>query len=154
MKFYPRKTVHQIEESDEFCPKFNSDGLIPVITSDHKTNSILMLGYMNEEALKSTIKHQEAFYYSRSRGTIWHKGAKSGFVQKVKDILIDDDQDSLWLKVEVLGGGASCHVGYRSCFYRKLQEISTERVNLEFIEKEKIFDPKVVYSQEENPTKI
>ena len=154
MHFSRRKTVYQIEESDEFCPKFNQEGLIPVITSDHKSNHVLMMGYMNEEALKNTIKHQEAFYYSRSRKTIWHKGAKSGFVQKVKEILVDDDQDSLWLKVEVMGGGASCHVGYLSCFYRKLKKVPSDRVRLEFTEKEKVFDPKIVYPQEKNPTQV
>ncbi len=154
IEFAPRKTIFQIEEGKEFCPKFNAEGLLPVVTTEHKTNDILMLGYMNEEALKKTILQGEAFYYSRSRKIIWHKGAKSGFVQKVKDILIDDDQDALILKVEVLNGGASCHVGYRSCFYRKVTKDSHNTLALEFQEKTKVFDPQKVYPNEKNPTQI
>ncbi len=157
MNFTQRKSIFQIEEGNELCPKFNEAGLIPVITSDYLDNSVLMLGYMNEEALKKTIQFREAYYYSRSRKTIWHKGAKSGFIQKVKEILIDDDQDSLWIKVEVKNGGASCHVGYRSCFYRSVAEASQENedeVSLKFVEKSKVFDPKVVYPNEANPTQV
>ena len=109
---------------------------------------------MNEEALKKTIGLGEAVYYSRSRKTIWHKGKISGLIQIIKEIRIDDDQDCIWLKVEVKGG-ASCHVGYRSCFYRSVPfgDNSTSTV-LKFEEKEKVFDPKKVYGDAPNPTEV
>ena len=105
---------------------------------------------MNAEALKLTMMEKEAYYYSRSRKCIWHKGSTSGFVQKVKQILIDDDQDCVWLKVEV-SGNASCHVGYNSCFYREIK-LDNGDVKLVFIEKEKVFDPDEVYGNSPNPT--
>jgi len=151
--FKKRKSIKQVEESNELAPKFDKNGLIPVVTTDFKTSEILMQGYMNEEALKKTIKIGEAVYYSRSRKSLWHKGKISGFVQKIKEILIDDDQDCVWLKVKVLGG-ASCHVGYKSCFYRSLQNITEDGVELKFTENEKVFDPEVVYPGIENPTKL
>ena len=117
--FKKRENVLEIEEGNLLSPKFDNDGLIPVITMCHKSKDILMHGYMNVEALKKTIETKEAHYFSRSRKTIWHKGKISGFVQKVVEIRIDDDQDSIWLTVDI-GDGASCHVGYRSCFYREI----------------------------------
>ena len=111
---------------------------------------------MNDEALKKTIETKEAHYWSRSRKQIWRKGQTSGFIQIVKEIRIDDDQDSIWLTVDI-GDGASCHVGYRSCFYRSipLGPIDNGRkVKMKFTEKEKKFDPKEVYKGQENPTKI
>ena len=113
-----------------------------------------MQGYMNEEAFKKTISLGEAVYYSRSRKTLWHKGKTSGLVQKIKEIRIDDDQDCVWLRVDVQGG-ASCHVGYRSCFYRSIPfgENNSSTV-LKFEEKEKVFDPKDVYGDAPNPTKL
>ena len=111
---------------------------------------------MNYEALKKTIETKEAHYWSRSRKKIWHKGQVSGFVQIVKEIRIDDDQDSIWLSVDI-GNGASCHVGYRSCFYRSIplgKNKNEEELEMEFKEKEKIFDPEKVYKNEPNPTKL
>ena len=111
---------------------------------------------MNTEALKKTIETKEAHYFSRSRNTIWHKGKTSGFNQIVKELRIDDDQDSIWLTVDI-GDGASCHVGYRSCFYRlvPLGKIENGRkIEMKFLEKEKKFDPKKVYKNQPNPTKI
>ncbi len=152
--FKKRKSIKQVEESNELAPKFDKNGLIPVVTTDFKTSEILMQGYMNEEALKKTIKIGEAVYYSRSRKSLWHKGKISGFVQKIKEILIDDDQDCVWLKVKVLGG-ASCHVGYKSCFYRKIKiDKNTNKIKLSFIEKKKVFDPKKIYKNIPNPTKL
>ena len=149
-----RKTIEQVEESTELAPKFDQDGLIPVVTTDFSSGEVLMQGYMNEEALKKTINLGEAVYYSRSRQTLWHKGKTSGLVQTVKEIRIDDDQDCVWLRVDVQGG-ASCHVGYRSCFYRSVPfgENSSSRI-LKFEEKEKVFDPKKVYGDAPNPTKL
>jgi len=155
VKFEQRKTIEQVEESTELAPKFNQDGLIPVVTTDFSSGEVLMQGYMNEEALKKTISLGEAVYYSRSRQTLWHKGKTSGLVQTIKEIRIDDDQDSIWIKVEVQGG-ASCHVGYRSCFYRSvsLENKNFNEIKLKFEEKEKVFDPKNVYGDEPNPTKL
>ena len=154
LKFEKRKTIEQVEESTELAPKFDQDGLIPVVTTDFSSGEVLMQGYMNEEALKKTINLGEAVYYSRSRQTLWHKGKTSGLVQTVKEIRIDDDQDCVWLRVDVQGG-ASCHVGYRSCFYRSVPfgENSSTRI-LKFEEKEKVFDPKKVYGDAPNPTKL
>ena len=154
--FKKRDSIKEIEEGKLLSPKFNENGLIPVITTDFKTGDILMHGYMNDESLIKTIETKEAHYWSRSRKKIWHKGQTSGFVQKVKEMRIDDDQDSIWLSVDI-GNGASCHVGYRSCFYRSIplgKIKNTQELEMEFKEKEKIFDPKVVYKDKPNPTKL
>ena len=152
--FKERKSVYEVEEGKFLSPKFDENGLIPVITTDCKTKEILMHGYMNEEALKKTIETKEAHYWSRSRQSIWHKGKTSGYVQKVKFIRIDDDQDSIWISVDI-GDGASCHVGYNSCFYRSIPLDQTNNPReLTFEEKEKKFDPDVVYKGQPNPTKL
>ena len=154
--FKKRDNIKEVEEGKYLSPKFDENGLIPVITTDFQTGDILMHGYMNDEALKRTIETKEAHYWSRSRKKIWHKGQVSGFVQIVKEIRIDDDQDSVWLSVDI-GSGASCHVGYRSCFYRSIplgKIKNEEELEMEFKEKEKIFDPKKVYKDEPNPTKL
>ena len=154
IKFEQRKSIEQVEESTELAPKFDQDGLIPVVTTDFNSGEVLMQGDMNEEAFKKTISFGEAVYYSRSRKTLWHKGKTSGLVQKIKEIRIDDDQDSVWLRVDV-HGGASCHVGYRSCFYRSVPfGKSGSSVVLSFEEKEKVFDPKKVFGDAPNPTKL
>ena len=154
--FKKRESVFEVEEGKFLSPKFDSQGLIPVITTDNKTGEVLMHGYMNSEALKKTIETKEAHYWSRSRKSIWHKGKTSGFTQKVIQIRIDDDQDSVWLSVDI-GNGASCHVGYKSCFYRSipLGKIDhSEKVEMKFEEKEKKFDPEKVYKGQPNPTKL
>lgn len=153
--FGPRKTIEQVEEGHELAPKFDRDGLIPAVTTDHATGELLMHGYMNAEALARTIETGEAHYYSRSRKLLWHKGATSGLIQRVRELLIDDDQDCVWLRVEVAGNGASCHVGYRSCFYRRVPTGDTSGpLTLEFTETEKVFDPEVVYPGATNPTQL
>ena len=154
--FKKRENVADIEEGNLLSPKFNKDGLIPVITTDFKTKEVLMQGFMNSEALKKTIETKEAHYWSRSRKEIWHKGKTSGFIQKVVEMRIDDDQDSIWMSVDI-GDGASCHVGYKSCFYRSItlgKIENTEKVKIDFKEKKKKFDPEVVYKNKPNPTKI
>jgi len=154
--FKKRDNIKEVEEGKYLSPKFDKNGLIPVVTTDFQTGGILMHGYMNEEALKKTIETKEAHYWSRSRKKIWHKGQVSGFVQKIKEIRIDDDQDSIWLSVDI-GNGASCHVGYRSCFYRSipLGKIKDEKnLEIKYEDKEKIFDPKKIYKDEPNPTKL
>ena len=145
-----------MEEGAELAPKFDGDGLIPAVTTDYQSGELLMHAYMNADALTRTIETGEAHYFSRSRQAIWHKGATSGLVQKVVELLIDDDQDCVWLRVDVTGG-ASCHVGYRSCFYRKIVatgDDDAEPLKLEFTETEKVFDPEKVYPGVPNPTKL
>ena len=154
VEFEKRKSIQQVEESTELAPKFDKHGLIPVVTTDFTSGEVLMQGYMNEEAFKKTISLREAVYFSRSREKLWHKGKTSGLVQKIREIRIDDDQDCVWLRVDVKGG-ASCHVGYRSCFYRSIPiDSDNSKVILKFEEKEKVFDPKEVYGDAPNPTKL
>ena len=110
----------KIEEGVEFLPKFDANGLITAIAQDAVSGEILMVAYMNREALDLTIESGNAVYFSRSRQKLWKKGEESGHVQKIEQILVDCDQDCLILKVRVDAG--QCHVGYKSCFYRKLSE--------------------------------
>ena len=152
--FAERSSIEFVEEGSALAPKFNSEGIIPVIVTETKSELVLMLGYMNKEALERTIISREAHYWSRSRETLWKKGESSGMVHKVDEILIDDDQDSVWLRVSIDGLGASCHVGYKSCFYRSLNSVENGKVSLDFTESEKIFDPEKVYPGIENPTKL
>ena len=151
--FAARRSIEQVEEGTELAPKFDDNGLLPAVTTDHATGELLMVGYMNAEALRQTIETGEAHYFSRSRQAIWHKGATSGFVQRVKQMLVDDDQDCVWLRVET-DGGANCHVGYRSCFYREVPTKQQAAQPLSFTTTEKVFDPKVVYGDAPNPTKL
>ncbi len=133
------------EESLEFIPKFDDNGLITAIAQDSETGQILMVAFMNREALELTIKTGYATYFSRSRKKLWKKGQDSGHVQKVEQILVDCDQDCLVLKVLVPPGRTGqCHVGYQSCFYRALKKGTTEK--LEFVA-EKVYDPKEVYKK-------
>jgi len=117
--------------------KFNRQGLVPAIVQDHISQQVLMLGYMNREALKKTIVTGQTYFYSRSRGRLWKKGESSGHIQEVKDIYFDCDQDTLLIKVDQKV--AACHEGYRSCFYRRLEGDSLK------ICQEKLFDEKEVY---------
>lgn len=150
--FSKRVTIEQVEEGQDLAPKFDADGLIACVTTAASTGEVLMLGYMNEEALRKTIETGEAHYYSRSRKVLWHKGATSGLVQKIVEMRIDDDQDAVWISVDI-PGDASCHVGYRSCFYRAVPiKTSAENLTLEFKESKKVFDPKAVYGDAPNPT--
>ena len=144
-----------MEEGRELAPRFDADGLIPVVTTDHETGEVLMVANMNAEAFAKTIELGEAVYYSRRRKQLWHKGATSGLVQKVREILVDDDQDAVWLRVDVQGG-ASCHVGYRSCFYRSVPIAPATQgpLDMKFTITEKVFDPQVVYGNAPNPTKL
>jgi phosphoribosyl-AMP cyclohydrolase len=158
--FANRSSIEQVEEGHELAPKFNAEGLIPCVTTDATSGELLMHGWMNAEALAKTIELGEAVYYSRSRKALWHKGATSGLVQTVRAMYIDDDQDTVWLRVDV-NGGASCHVGYRSCFYRRVpvgEEAARLKeagpMPLEFTETEKVFDPKAVYGDAPNPTQL
>ena len=160
VSFQARESIEQVEEGNDLAPKFDGRGLITVVTTDADSGELLMQGYMNAEALGLTIKTGEAHYFSRSRQVLWHKGATSGFVQKVRELLVDDDQDCIWLRVEVTGG-ASCHVGYRSCFYRSVPvggEFTSKqedgKIDLEWTDTDKVFDPLEVYGDAPNPTKL
>ncbi len=133
-------TQEDIEEGAEFIPKFDDNGLITVVAQDSQTGQILMVAYMNRQALELTIQTGYATYFSRSRQKLWKKGEQSGHVQKVEQILVDCDQDSLILKVAVDAG--QCHVGYRSCFYRALKKNTDKK--LEFIA-DKVFNPQKTY---------
>lgn len=112
------------DETPEFVPKWDEKGLIAAIAQDYKTGEILMLAWMNEEALQKTRETGQAHYWSRSRKELWHKGATSGDIQIVKEILVDCDQDALILKIDQKGKGA-CHTGRTSCFYRSLEMSGT-----------------------------
>jgi phosphoribosyl-AMP cyclohydrolase len=152
-EFAPRTSVLQVEEGTDLAPKFNADGFIPVITTDHESGEVLMMGVMSPDALSRSIETGEAHYWSRSRNCLWHKGATSGLVQKIVEMRIDDDQDAVWLRVAI-NGGASCHVGYRSCFYRSVPLGGTGAPTLRFEESEKVFDPLAVYGDAPNPTRL
>lgn len=156
--FAKRISIEQVEEGQELAPKFDANGLIPVITTDYESGEVLMHGYMNAEALQKSIEIAQAVYYSRSRKTLWHKGSSSGFYQNIVEMLIDDDQDCLWLKVKLEGIKASCHVGYRSCFYRsiptKINLQDGSKPKLQFTENQKTFDPQEVYGDAPNPTQL
>ena len=154
-KFYfgKRNSVEEVEEGTIFSPKFDKDGLIPVVTTEADTGTLLMVGFMNEEALGLTIETKEAHYWSRSRKILWKKGQTSGLIHRVEELKVDDDQDALWLRVKVGGSGASCHVGYHSCFYRSLP-LGNVANDLVYTENEKTFDPNEVYGDAPNPTQL
>ncbi len=147
--FPARTSTADIELGATLQPKFGPDGLIPCITSDHVTNEVLMFAFMNAEALAHTLKSGKATYWSRSRSKLWIKGEESGNAQLVKELLVDCDQDVILLKVENVGG-AACHNGYKSCFYRKLGPGATAEnpasLKLEYAA-QRLFDPATVYKK-------
>jgi phosphoribosyl-AMP cyclohydrolase len=138
------KTQNDIEEGLAFTPKFDADGLVTAVVTDAKSGDVLMVAHMNDEAIRKTISSGEAWYYSRSRKTLWKKGETSGHVQRVMELRVDCDQDALWLKVEQQGAGA-CHTGRQSCFYRAVPLGNAGAVSLEFRSADKRFDPASVY---------
>jgi phosphoribosyl-AMP cyclohydrolase len=152
--FHPRHTVEEVEQGLLLAPKFGRDGLIPCVTTDAASGEVLMLGWMNAVALRLTLATGEAHYFSRSRQVLWRKGATSGLTQRVIEARIDDDQDAIWLRVEVAGSGASCHVGYRSCFYRAVPVGADAGSALRFTETAQTFDPVTVYGDAPNPTQL
>ena len=159
--FATRTSVEQVEEGDQLAPKFDEKGCIPCITTHTETREVLMFAFMNAEALRLTISSSLAHYWSRSRQKLWKKGETSGMFQHVQRILIDDDQDCIILEVTLtpptIGGNeASCHVGYRSCFYREipLEPEPGSQLKLQFIESDKSFDPTTVYEGTPNPTQL
>ena len=118
------------------------NGLIPAIVQDWESSEVLMVAYLNIEAYQKTMETGKMHYYSRSRGKLWLKGETSGQFQEVKEVLVDCDQDALVFKVH-LSGGAACHTGYKSCFYRRVDP----KGGFNLIEKEKVFDPAQVYGK-------
>ena len=160
MAFDKRESVLQVEEGNSLAPKFDENGLIPCICQHATTREILMFAYMNADALEATLKTGRAHYWSRSRHKLWKKGETSGMTQQVNRVLIDDDQDCVVIEVDLAsptagGQEASCHVGYRSCFYRKIELVEESNVReLVFIESEKAFDPTTVYADTPNQTQL
>ncbi|MBN1765146.1 MAG: phosphoribosyl-AMP cyclohydrolase [Sedimentisphaerales bacterium] len=130
----------ETEKGTAFLPRYDNNGLITAIAQDAQSGEILMVAFMNDEALAKTIETGRAVYYSRSRKKLWAKGEESGHVQKVREIWVDCDQDCLILRVSVSSG--QCHVGYQSCFYRRIKAGSHNE--LEFIA-EPVYDPDEVY---------
>src|SRR5688572_9082018 len=123
----------------QLAPDFDkSGGLLPAIAQDADTGAVLMLAWMNREAWEETLRTRRAVYFSRSRGRLWRKGEESGNVQEVREVYIDCDADTILLKVHQIGG-AACHEGYRSCFFRKITPEGVEVVG------ERLFDPSQVY---------
>jgi len=152
--FAPRGDTKTIEEGSTFAPRFDADGLIPCITTHAETGEVLMFAYMNDLALAKTIETGYVHYWSRSRGKLWKKGESSGMSQKVTQMLTDCDQDCIVVKVEIgaasmdASTAASCHVGYRNCFYRAVPigQLPEAPIQLQTVQ-EKVFDPDVVYGQ-------
>ena len=157
--FKKRTSVEQIEESLDLCPKFNDQKLLPCITVEEKTREILMFSFINRSAFRKSIETKLAHYFSRTRKSIWLKGESSGMFHHIKNMFIDDDQDCVIFEVRLTkptkgGKKASCHVGYKSCFYRKIVKGKDGGVILKFVENKKSFDPEKVYQGHPNPTKI
>jgi phosphoribosyl-AMP cyclohydrolase len=142
--FAERGSTEEVEEGRAFAPKFDADGLVTCIATDARTGDVLMVAHMDAEALQRTIATGEAWYFSRSRRTLWRKGETSGHAQRVVEMRIDCDQDAVWIKVEQEGAGA-CHTGRRSCFYRAVPLGKGGAVTLEFRDGERAFDPAKVY---------
>ncbi|MBX9740455.1 MAG: phosphoribosyl-AMP cyclohydrolase [Beijerinckiaceae bacterium] len=133
--FAPRGSKHDLEEGDAFAPKFDRDGLIVCIATERASGDILMVAYMNADALRLTMETGIAHYWSRSRNELWRKGDTSGQIQTVVDMRTDCDQDAILLVVEAGGDGKACHTGRRSCFYRRVDK-APEGPRLTFVEAE------------------
>lgn len=154
--FAPRCSIEQVEEGQGLAPRFDEAGLLACVTTDARTGEVLMLGYMNREALEKTLQTGRAHYWSRARQMLWCKRASSGLVQEVEELRIDDDQDVVWLRVTVAGSGASCHAGYCSCFYRRVPvgRQPEQGIGLVFTQSGKTVDPEQVYGDAPNPTQL
>jgi len=136
--------LNDIEEGLAFKPKYDAAGLVTCVATDAGTGDVLMVAHMNDEALRKTIASGEAWYYSRSRQSLWRKGETSGQVQRVVEMRMDCDQDAIWIRVEQ--PGAACHTGRHSCFYRKVTG-GEGGAQLSFVNAERLFDPKTVYKK-------
>ena len=134
--------INDIEDGLTFQPKFDSSGLVTCVATDAGTGEVLMVAHMNDEALRKTIATGEAWYFSRSRKSLWRKGESSGHVQRVVEMRVDCDQDAVWIRVEQ--AGAACHTGRHSCFYRKVA-LGEGGAQLSFVDADRLFDPAKVY---------
>ncbi|MBB3932713.1 phosphoribosyl-AMP cyclohydrolase [Kaistia hirudinis] len=144
--FAPPGSHEAVEEGLALTPHFGADGLIAAVVVDDESGDVVMVAWMNAEALSRTIATREGWYWSRSRQELWHKGATSGHVQTVTDIRIDCDQDAVLLRVRTAGTGANCHTGRKGCFYRRVTAgADATGPVLEFTGDEPLFDPKAVY---------
>ena len=139
-------TSKDIEEGLTFAPKFDAAGLVTCVTTDAASGDVLMVAHMNDEALRKTIDTGEAWYFSRSRGTLWRKGESSGHLQSVVEMRLDCDQDAVWIRVKQTGG-AACHTGRRSCFYRAVTKGEGGTARMTFVDAERLFDPSSVYGK-------
>ncbi len=145
-RFASRAGLADLEETAEFAPKFDADGLIPAIASDAASGKVLMFAWMNAEALSTTLETGMAHFYSRSRQRLWKKGETSGEGLKIEAVLTDCDQDVILLQVTPEGRGAACHTGRRSCFYRKVTG-NKDAWHLIPTDAELLFDPAEVYGR-------
>jgi phosphoribosyl-AMP cyclohydrolase len=134
--------INDIEEGLKLQPRFDALGLVTCVATDAGTGEVLMVAHMNDEALRKTIASGEAWYFSRSRQSLWRKGETSGHVQRLVEMRMDCDQDAVWIRVEQ--SGAACHTGRRSCFYRKV-DAGESGARLSFVDADRLFDPKAVY---------
>jgi phosphoribosyl-AMP cyclohydrolase len=148
--FAQRGSTEAVEEGLAFAPKFDADGLVTCVATDAGTGDVLMVAYMNDEALRRTIESGEAWYFSRSRQRLWRKGESSGHVQRIVEMRVDCDQDAVWIKVEQ-GGPGACHTGRRSCFYRTVALGKPGAATLEFRDAERLFDPAATYGSGQKP---
>ncbi|MBI3437014.1 MAG: phosphoribosyl-AMP cyclohydrolase [Proteobacteria bacterium] len=152
MRFAPPGSAQDVEEGRQFTPRFDAGGLIVCVVSDARSGELLMVAYMNAEALARTLASGQAWYYSRSRQRLWRKGETSGHTQRLVELRTDCDQDTLWLKVEQAQAGA-CHTGRRSCFYRAVALDATPPapLMLKFDDEAQVFDPAQVYRKHDDP---
>ena len=134
--------INDIEEGLSFQPRYDASGLVTCVATDAGSGEVLMVAYMNDEALRKTIATGEAWYFSRSRQALWRKGETSGHVQRVSEMRMDCDQDAVWIRVEQ--SGAACHTGRHSCFYRKVTG-GEGGARLSFVDADRLFDPAKVY---------
>ena len=139
---------HQLEEGARLLPRFDANGLIPAICTDADTGTVLMFAWMNEEALRRSIETGSAWYWSRSRQELWHKGETSGNTQVIVEMRTDCDQDVIWISVNQKGGSA-CHTGRRSCFYRRIEADASapDGVTLTHVDADRLFNPKDIYGR-------
>lgn len=135
---------HDLEEGLALTPKFDAAGLVTVVVTDAAGGDVLMVAHMNDEALRRTIESGDAWYYSRSRQALWRKGESSGKTQRVVEMRMDCDQDAIWIRVEQ-NGGAACHTGRRSCFYRAISKGEDGAARVAFVDADRVFDPAAVY---------
>lgn len=148
-EFLDQKSVDDVEEGAEFAPRFDDNGLVCCVVSDHTTKEVVMVAYMNAEALSQTIATKTATYWSRSRKKLWVKGETSGHTQRVERMRVDCDQDVILMSVTTAGTGANCHTGRTSCFYRDvILDGSDDRPQLMTSDTHRHFDPKQVYKAE------